>query len=373
MLAPRRSSPSAAFPFGDARTEFFYLGRSAVFHAVRRLGLVGADVLVPAYHHGVEVEALVAAGARPVFHGIGRDLRTDLVSLEAALTPATRGLYVIHYAGFAQPMPELLAFARAHRLVVIEDCALSLLSASGGRPLGTSADASIFCLYKTLPVPHGGALWMAAPHAPAPVDPPDGATVAWQLASAMTTWASRKTVVGGWLRSSATRLASRFRRRRSLPVDAHPVGGRRFLEGQQDRGAAPFVVELARRIDAEQVVRRRRENLLGLAARLAGVHAPLPLTLEANTCPLFYPLDTDRPEKLASALAASGVETIPFWREGSRLCDLRAFPVVADLRRRVLELPIHQDVTAHDLDRMADVVRLTLAKPRAPKAARRTG
>src|SRR5690606_11554187 len=92
------------FPFGDRRTHYFYLGRGAVHRAVELLGLVGEEVLVPAYHHGVEVAALVHAGAKLRFYGVKRDFTVDMKSLTDQLTEQTRALYVIHYAGFPQPM-----------------------------------------------------------------------------------------------------------------------------------------------------------------------------------------------------------------------------------------------------------------------------
>ena len=71
-----------------------------------------------------------------------------------------RVVYVTHYAGFAQPIAEALAIARAHHGVrLFEDCALSLFARTPtGIPLGSFGDASCFCLYKSLSLPHGGLL-----------------------------------------------------------------------------------------------------------------------------------------------------------------------------------------------------------------------
>jgi dTDP-4-amino-4,6-dideoxygalactose transaminase len=52
-------------------------------------------------------------------------------------------------------------------------------------------------------------------------------------------------------------------------------------------------------------------------------------------------------------LLASGVETVDFWREGHPLCPDEAFPEVASLRRRVLELPVHQDLRPEDMTYVA--------------------
>jgi hypothetical protein len=178
MLSPLAAARPPAFPFGAPRVTHYYLARNAVWHGARLLGLAGNEVLVPAYHHGVEVGALADAGARPVFVRVDARMRLDLEDLEARVGPRTRAIYVIHYAGFAQPMDEINAIARRRGLLVVEDCALSLLAAEGTRPLGSTGHAGIFCFYKTLPVPNGGALVVNDPAIASDVPCPDPAPLA---------------------------------------------------------------------------------------------------------------------------------------------------------------------------------------------------
>ena len=136
MLSPLAADRPAPFPLGAPDVTRFYFARNAVFHGVRLLGLAGREVLVPAYHHGVEIAALVAAGAVPRFVRVDARMRLDLEDLAAKIGPRTGAVYVIHYAGFPQPMDEVRAVAAG--LPVVEDCALSLLSAEGVRPLGST-------------------------------------------------------------------------------------------------------------------------------------------------------------------------------------------------------------------------------------------
>src|ERR671923_194704 len=69
MLVPR---PSAAvplvFPFDQPGLWYRYFARNAVWDAAQLLGLTGKAVLMPAYHHGVELETLLAAGATRTGH-----------------------------------------------------------------------------------------------------------------------------------------------------------------------------------------------------------------------------------------------------------------------------------------------------------------
>src|SRR5207302_1991219 len=70
-----------------------------------------------------------------------------------------RVLYLTHFVGFAQPVAEARHLCDQLGVKLIEDCALALFSrAPDGLPLGARGDAAIFCLYKTLPLPHGGLL-----------------------------------------------------------------------------------------------------------------------------------------------------------------------------------------------------------------------
>lgn len=358
VTRPRQPLP---FPFADARTRFFYLGRGAVHRAVEALGLVGEELLVPAYHHGVEIEALAHAGAKLRFYGIDRSFRADLKSIADQLTDRTRALYVIHYAGFPQPMDDLLAIARARGLKVIEDCALSLLSRDGARPLGSRGDAGIFCLYKTLPVPNGGALWMPAPAEEPELRPPGLVAAVHQTVSSMLVRLERGAgETGRAARRAVQRAARALRSVRPLPVDAVPVGGRHYEPGQETLGISPVSVGIARRLHHREIVEQRRRNYYALLGRLRDVSPPMVQVLEAGVCPLFYPLWVEDKRGMQARLAAMGVEAIDFWSEGSPLVPAGAFPDVEALRRHVLELPIHQDLDAADMEALAGAVRRAL-------------
>src|SRR5262249_37144331 len=87
-----------------------------------------------------------------------RNLQPDLDALRRLARSGPRVIYAIQYLGWAQPIDEIRAFCREHGSLLVEDCALSMLSEHRGEPLGTFGDFSIFCLYKTLPVPKGGVL-----------------------------------------------------------------------------------------------------------------------------------------------------------------------------------------------------------------------
>jgi hypothetical protein len=361
MLSPLASDGRARFPFGAQRVTRFYFARNAVFHAVKLLGLEGREVLVPAYHHGVEIAALVSAGAVPRFIRVDGRMRLDVEALEAGIGPRTGALYVIHYAGFPQPMAGVMDLARRHGLPVIEDCALALLSSDGGRPLGSYGTVGIFCYYKTLPVPNGGALVVNDPSlegaVPPPTSPPLGSTLSHLAGALLSNAAFRLGHTGELARDGARRAAGFVRSTSGVrPVS---TGTSTFDPARVGLGMSDLSELIARRIDHEGVVAARRRNYFLLLGRLRD-RAPVFTELPPGVSPLFFPLSCDDKSAVKARLAARGIETVDFWRTGHPLCPADAFPEVASLRERILEIPCHQDLGPEDLAWVAGCVQEAL-------------
>jgi dTDP-4-amino-4,6-dideoxygalactose transaminase len=88
-------------------------------------------------------------------------LNIDPAAVEAAITPRTKAIMPVHYAGLAADMPALLNIAHKHELKVVEDAAHALPTTSGGQLVGTLAsDATVFSFYanKTITTGEGGML-----------------------------------------------------------------------------------------------------------------------------------------------------------------------------------------------------------------------
>lgn len=360
LLSPLAAERPAPFPLDAPDVTRFYFARNAVFHGVRLLGLAGREVLVPAYHHGVEIAALVAAGAVPRFVRVDARMRLDLEDLAAKIGPRTGAVYVIHYAGFPQPMDDVRAVAAGRP--VVEDCALSLLSAEGARPLGSTGDLGIFCFYKTLPVPNGGALVVnarglaSAPPRPRPA--PLGSTLSHAAGALVANAAFRLGEAGEALRA-VVRGTSRALRGASGLRPISTGTGRFDLDGVH-LGMSRLSEAIARRVDAAAVVAARRRNYFLLLGRLRERVPPVFAEVPAGVSPLFYPLLCDDKAAVKARLAARGIETVDFWRSGHPLCPADAFPEVAMLRRRVLELPLHQDLSPEDMAFIARCVKEAL-------------
>lgn len=365
-----RAGPTPDFlPFSHPRAHWFYFARNALWTAVRALGLEGREILLPAYHHGVEVEALVDAGMVPRFYRVGPRWEVDLEDVARRITPQTRVLYLEHYAGFAGPATELKRLAEAHGIMLWEDCALSLLAADGGLPVGATGDLALFCLYKTLPVPNGGALVVngerdyALPPGPAPGWASTAAHLASSLLQNLELRAGR---VGGSLRA-AIRLLGRGASG-ALGSRRVATGTRHFSRADARLGISPTTLRIASAIDLAGVVEKRRRNYFLLLGQLREVAAPLHAQLPAGACPLFYPLVVDDKAAVLRALWAGGVEAIDFWRDFHPACPSSEFPDVARLRRTVVELPCHQDLDPERMQRIATIAKEAVFEANARRA-----
>jgi dTDP-4-amino-4,6-dideoxygalactose transaminase len=124
-------------------------GTDAITIALRALGVgPGDDVIVPSFTFYATAEAVVTAGARPVFCDI--DPETFCVSadtVECALTPAARAIVAVHLFGTPAPMDELRALALERDLVLLEDAAQATGARLDGKRIGALADAATFSFF----------------------------------------------------------------------------------------------------------------------------------------------------------------------------------------------------------------------------------
>lgn len=126
-------------------------GTDALTLALRATGVEPGDEVITVSHTAVAtVVAIARAGAVPVLVDVDpRTLTLDPSTLEDALTPRTRAVVPVHLYGNAADLDGIAAFAAAHGLVVVEDCAQAHGTLYDGRHVGASADAAAFSFYPT--------------------------------------------------------------------------------------------------------------------------------------------------------------------------------------------------------------------------------
>jgi dTDP-4-amino-4,6-dideoxygalactose transaminase len=121
----------------------------------------GDEIIMPSFTFVSTANAFVLRGGVPVFVDVRPDtLNLDEKLIEAAITPRTRAIAPVHYAGVSCDMDVILAIARRHGLRVVEDAAQGVMATYKGRELGAIGDLGAYSFHETKNVisGEGGAL-----------------------------------------------------------------------------------------------------------------------------------------------------------------------------------------------------------------------
>jgi len=361
MLVPRRREAALPFPFEDPEIRYFELGRDAVYALARAWKFADHEVLFPAYFCGVELDALLAAGARPRFYRVNNHLQVQVEDVVAGIGPKTRAVIIIHYLGFPGPAAELAEICRDRGLLLVEDCAMALLSRRGERPLGSFGDAAIFSIHKTLPI-RGGILRLRH----------DGYSTLPEHSSPslISSLAEAASGLDRYFQLHRNGLGSSFvtaimnscklvlRRPGAKPLR----GEQRHFVSHGGRAISRFSRILLANQPLTTIIERRRRNYLHLAKHLRDVAPPLLGELSLGVCPLFYVFECVKREAVVRQLRAMGVEAVNFWSKHHPAEPKAHVPEVVKLRRTVVALPCHQDLSSDAMDEIADHVRTAMDK-----------
>ena len=347
------------FPFNVEHRLPFYRARNAIYHLFRALLETnpGLSVLAPDYYSGNEILAIRAAGATIRYCPVRGDMTMDPDDVERYCRIHNPDLlYVIHYAGWAQDMPALVDICRRRGMLLVEDCALSLLSAMpDGRALGTFGDWSVFCLYKTLPLPNGALLIQNGPRLESverlKLRDPGSASVLGRTAELFVQRIrGRANSVGAALQLMKRGMG---RAAGALEVRRANVGDIGFNLTDVDLAMSRMSGRLLARMDFDAILRRRRDNYLRLSAALGPEVIQVFPQLPEGVCPLFFPIVVRDKHEAAEALRARVVDALEFWNDSVEPGGHEMGPDARFLRRHVLELPIHQDLTARHIEHVA--------------------
>jgi dTDP-4-amino-4,6-dideoxygalactose transaminase len=343
----RRPREPLAFPLADPRCRLFRRARHGLWHAIRAEQFApGDEALVPEYHHGSEVETLIAAGLRPRFYRCGPRLEPEIEDLERLVGDRVRVLYLIHYLGFPQDAARWRRWATEHRVSLVEDAAQAWLSERDGSPTGSVGEIAIFCLYKTLGLADGGAVVSPRPLRVPDVDPARG------------------------LGSLATGLERRLRQQ----WDAFAlVGSPTYVpyDPSQDvfdvgdpvsapSRTADFVI---RRVSGDDIAARRRANYLTLLEELGDLVAPPFSELPAGASPLQFPIEVDDKARVLERLAAAGVEGADMWPRSHPAAVADRSEAGRKLRTKLVGLPVHHMLGESELGWIVDAARGAVAAP----------
>lgn len=126
----------------------------------------GDEIIMPSYTFVSTANAFVLRGGVPVFVDIREDtLNLDERLIESAITPRTRAIVPVHYAGVSCEMDAIMAIAERHGLKVVEDAAQGVMSTYKGRALGAIGHLGAYSFHETKNVisGEGGALLVTDP------------------------------------------------------------------------------------------------------------------------------------------------------------------------------------------------------------------
>jgi dTDP-4-amino-4,6-dideoxygalactose transaminase len=352
----------ASFIGGNAQALAVNSGTAGLHLAVEAIGIgPGDEVITTVLTFTATAEVIRYMGADPVFVDI--DPQTyciDPYELEAAITPRTRAIIVVHYGGMCCDMDAIIAIARRRDLKVIEDAAHALPTVWRGSLVGNlDTDATVFSFYatKTLATGEGG---MIVTHDPE--------------------IAKRAAVMRlhGISRDAFDRYSSR------KPAWRYEIVAPGFKYNLTDVASAIGIEQLKK----ARLFHARR---LALAARYDEALRDLPLILpprppdpSAHAWHLYVVqlLDSAGPsrDEFIDEMAAAGVGTSvhfiplhlhPYWRDTYSLRP-EQFPNATRAFNRFVSLPLYTRMTDADQDRVICAIRSILQRPRRSFVAVRT-
>ncbi|MCR5501814.1 MAG: dTDP-4-amino-4,6-dideoxygalactose transaminase, partial [Lachnospiraceae bacterium] len=126
----------------------------------------GDEVIMASYTFVSTADAFVLRGGIPVFVDIDpKTMNIDASLIEDAITPKTKAIAVMHYAGVSCEMDEILDIAKRHGLKVVEDAAQAIMATYKGKALGTFGDFGCLSFHETknYSMGEGGALLISDP------------------------------------------------------------------------------------------------------------------------------------------------------------------------------------------------------------------
>lgn len=347
------------------RVRLYASGRAGLFHIIKTLAFPpGSSFLLPSYHCGVEVEAVLRAGCKAGFYRIKKDLSIDLDSIRKQITPGTRGIVVAHYFGFPQDLSKLRELCQRRDIVMIEDCAHALYSRDEeGFWLGTKGDYGVFSMRKTVFMPNGGAVRVNRNGFVLP----DKGKRSFNLGTLKSTIKSvleYEACKTGTLASISRSILDTYQNHAAdndIPGVSADENQRWYYDVaafDYEHDISPVSRACTGDVQYRQIIAGRRSNYTTVERLLESCledQFVFP-ELAQGVCPLCFPLFARQRDQLAEHLTAHGVIPFVFGRHNHPLLETTAFPEVGFLADSIIGLPVQQQLTEDDMALVAELV-----------------
>jgi dTDP-4-amino-4,6-dideoxygalactose transaminase len=304
------------------------------------------EVIVPSFTFAATANAVIYCGATPVFAEITsrENPSLDPLDVERRITPRTKAVCVVHFAGYAAPVDRLRDLCDAHGIALIEDVAHAPSATFEGRKLGTWGLAGAFSFFsnKVLSVGEGGLL----------------STEDDEVAAFARSRRSHAMTSGTWDRHSGR-------------TDTYDVVGLGFNYRLDEPRSALLLSRLGR---LEADIARRRELTLryrGLLKQVDGIIVPFKdADVPSSSCyvlPIMLERDGSQAE-VSRLLRERGIQTSIFYPSIHRFSAYRerfpdtSLPITELASRTELTLPFYPHMTYEDQDRVVDALAEVVGK-----------
>lgn len=347
------------------KIKFLFLGRSAIWHAVKMLNLKENDVIMmPSYHCSVEVEAILQAGAKIKFFEIDNNMNADLKDIETKIDENTKAIFIIHYFGFPQPILEIKKICENYKLYLIEDCAHAFLSSTAGRYLGTFGDFGILSMQKFLPLPNGGVLLINNTNFKKhfKLIPPNEISVIRSLfLNFLNNLEINHNNAYQIINLSMITLIKKFlntiKKQSNLKI-INPTSVD-FNLSMANLAMSNISKRILNNIDFNKMIIIRRQNynfLLEKLKNIPQIKICFP-KLPQGVCPYFFPIEVKNNCHLYEKLKKQGIYTFIFGEFLHNVLPQEGFDTARYLSKHILALPIHQDLNQNQLQYMVNSLK----------------
>jgi dTDP-4-amino-4,6-dideoxygalactose transaminase len=307
-------------------------GTDSLILSLRALGIgPGDEVITTPFTFFASSEAIDVVGATPVFADVETgSFCLDPVSVRARITPRTKAILPVHIFGHPADMREILDIAQDHNLRVIEDCAQAFGAQADGRVVGSLGDVGSFSFYPTKVLGCYGD--------------------------------------GGMITTDSDELNERIRRLRNHGALRPFVHAEIGMNSRLDEIQAALLRIKLRRVDGDIAARR------GIAAeydqRLSGLSLVAPSLPErgAHAFNLYTVRIRDQRDRVRAALSEAHIGASQCYPEGLHLQPVYGhlgyrpgdLPVCEEACKQTLSLPIYPGMPHEHIERVAEVMRITL-------------
>lgn len=303
-------------------------GTDALILAMRAYGIgPGSEVITVSHTALATIAAVVATGATPVLIDVEKDFYAmDPTLLEAGITAKTRAIIPVHLYGQPCDMDQILAIAKEHKLLVIEDCAQAHGATYKGKKVGTMGDIACFSFY---PTKNLGAIGD-----------------------------------GGAVITNDGEAAQKIKRMRQYGWDEHRVSQLPGMVSRLDELQAAILRVKLKHLDTDNAKRRKVAAFYNEALKKTGVELPKVRTDCEHSFHLYVlktPARDALKEKLSKKRIDAGIHyAVPAHLHPGyeKLVSLPStgLPRTIEASNQVLSLPIYPELTTDQMKRVTEAV-----------------